>query len=361
MGKSPGGVPASENGGLEVAGVRAAFLREQNDLDTVVFVHGIGGHFRKTWKKFPELLTSDPDLPKLDIFLWGYDSGLFKRGSSGIQTVGDQLISELCVRFQQDNALHLVGHSLGGLVILKGIVSEMLALRAMVPPASSVSFISLFASPVSGSTAAAAMKQTLGPLLRILGLLNPQIREVARGNFVDNLLNDVVDRIYAPQKTDDSRRIIPIRMVMANHDQVVDETDRERAIARFQKRTPLAFDYNHWTIKEPTDHNDRRYKALSVDVQDGLRDRFHRICVDLKRGTQSAKEDAVMELERRYEHVFRRRLEDHGVDIDARPALYRSYLEVIICDCLRCPRPPYYAADRALTHMIELRLLDRER
>ena len=60
---------------------RAAFFGAQDDLDTVVFVHGLGGHFRKTWKMFPELLASDPDLPKLDIFLWGYDSGVLKRES----------------------------------------------------------------------------------------------------------------------------------------------------------------------------------------------------------------------------------------------------------------------------------------
>ena len=357
----PGGGPVGEDGRLDVVDERAAFFGGQNDLDTVVFVHGLGGHFSKTWKMFPELLASDPDLPKLDIFLWGYDSGVLRRGIGGIETVGDQLISELFVRFQRDNALHLVGHSLGGLVILKGIVSEMVAMRALEAPTSSVSFISLFASPVSGSTAAAIMKQTLGWLLRIFGFLNRQIREVARGNFVDNLLTEVVDRIYAPKKTDDSRRVIPIRMVMANRDQVVDETDRERACARFRKRTPLAFDYNHWTIKEPTDHNDRRYKALSDDVQDGLLERFHRICADLKSATQDVKEAAVMEFARRYEHVFRRRLEDHGVDVDSKPDLYRTYLEVIIGDCLRWPRPPYYAADRALTHMIELGLVGRER
>ena len=184
---------------------------------------------------------------------------------------------------------------------------------------------------------------------------------MAPGTFVDKLLTEVIDRIYAPQKTDDSRRVIPIRMVMANRDQVLDETDRERASARFPKKTPLAFDCDHWTIKEPTDHNDRRYKALSDDVQDEIRKRFHRICADLKSATQDVKEAAVMEFARRYEHVFRRRLEDHGVDVDSKPALYRSYLQIIIGDCLRCPRPPHYAADRALTHMIELGLVGRER
>ena len=291
----------------------------------------------------------------------GYDSGVFKLGIAGIETVGGQLISELFVRFQTDNALHLVGHSLGGLVILKGIVSEMIALRAMTPPTSCISFISLFASPVSGSSAAAIIKQTFGQLPGVQRLLNQQLREVARGSDMDNLLTEVINRIYAPEKIDDSRRSIPIRMVMANRDRVVDETDRQRASARFPRTLPLALDYDHSTIIKPTDHNDRRYKALAGDIQDGLRERFHRICVELKSASQDERKAAVIEFARRYEHIFRRRLEDHGVDVNLAAPLYRSYLNVIIDDCRRCPHPPHYAADRALAYMIEQGLMARGR
>lgn len=361
MGESPAGIPASpKNGELLAVDERAAFLGEQKELDAVVFVHGLGGHHVESWKKFPKLLASDPDLPRLDVFLRGYDSGLFRPGIAGIETVGGQFMSEITVRFQRDNALHLVGHSLGGLIILKGIVSEMIAMRALKAPTSNVSFISLFASPVSGSTAAAIMQRMLGGFLSKLGFVNRQIREVARGTYIDDLLTEVVNRVHAPQKTDDSRRVIPIRMVMATRDQIVDETDRRRASARFQTNSPLEFDYDHWTIKEPTDHNDRRYRAQSDDVQDGLRERYHKVCADLKSVTQDVREAAAIEFERRYEHIFRRRLEDHDVDVDSEPALYRSYLMLIVDDCLRCPRPPYYAADRALTHMIELGLVGRE-
>lgn len=52
----------------------AAFFTRQDRVDTVVFVHGLKGHFQQTWDKFPELLVSDPDMPLLDILLWGYDS-----------------------------------------------------------------------------------------------------------------------------------------------------------------------------------------------------------------------------------------------------------------------------------------------
>ena len=357
MRRSSRGVPAGQHGVPEVVGERAAFFGRQADLDTVVFVHGLRGHYRETWKKFPELLASDPDLPRLDIFLWGYDSGLFRRGILGIEDVGGQLISALTVRFQQDNAMHLVGHSLGGLVILKGMVAEMRAKRAQQPPASRVSFISLFAAPVSGSNLAAVLRQALDWLPRILAVLSRQFRDVARGSFVDELLKEAVALMDAPGRTGASRRAVPIRMIMASRDRVVDEKDRKRASARFQTTTPLAFDYDHRTIKEPSDHNDERYRALSQDIQDGLADRFHRICVDLKTGTPPERDAALLEFTRRYEHIFRRRLEDYGVDVDARPDLYRPYLNVIVRDCLESPRPPFYAADRVLMYMIERGLL----
>ena len=330
------------------------FFVPQRDLDTVVFVHGLGGHYRDTWGEFPDLLASDPDLPKLDILLWGYVSGVQNGSAAGIATVGGELISDLSVHVQSDNAIHLVGHSLGGLVILNGFADEMAMGRAQTAPTSNVSFISLFASPVSGSSAAAVIKHTLGKLKGVGSfLVNKQIREVARGTDVDDLLTKVVDRMYAPETEDGSHRAIPIRMVMANRDHVVDVTDRERDRARFTRCTPLAFDYDHWTIKEPKDHNDRRYRALSSDVQAGLSERFHRICTDLLDGMKEVQESAVVEFVRRYEHIFRRRLEEHGVDVDAAPALYRSYLRLIVKDCKRAARPPFYAADRALTFLKE--------
>lgn len=49
--------------------------------DTVVFVHGLIGDIVKTWGRFPELLRTDPDLPKLDVLMCGYQafSGDFTR------------------------------------------------------------------------------------------------------------------------------------------------------------------------------------------------------------------------------------------------------------------------------------------
>ena len=342
----------SQDGKLHKTGERSAFFGRQERLDTVVFVHGLRGHFMKTWGRFPALIASDPDLPKLDIFLWGYRTGMIRPLVGDMETVGGEFMSELKARMEPDNALHLVGHSFGGLVVLKGIVSEMIAMRAQQDPTSSVCFVSLFGTPVSGSTAAAMVRQTVGVLGVVGAIVNKQIRSLARGREVDDLLTAVVDRVYAPVLEDSSRRRIPIRMVMGSRDRAVSETDRVRASARFGRTMPLAFDYGHWNIKEPTDHDDQRYQALSRDIQEGLAHRFHRICAALESDRES-KEGAVIEFQRRYEHILRRRLEDFGVDTVEQDALYKSYLTVIIRDCRRHVRPPYYAADRALTILIE--------
>lgn len=85
-------------------------------IDAVVFVHGIAGHFRDTWGAFPELLHSDPDLPDLDILLWGYRTSYLPQDVHGTGTLARNLVSELRVRLEEaaDAFLVLVAHSMGG-------------------------------------------------------------------------------------------------------------------------------------------------------------------------------------------------------------------------------------------------------
>ena len=344
----------SEDFDFKPVGERATFVGQQKCLDTVVFVHGLGGDCIGTWGNFPQLLASDPDLPRLDIFLWGYASGRFWREDK-IETAGAQLMAELGIQFTRHQSLHLVGHSLGGVVILKGIVSEMIADRANMPPTSDVSFITLYASPVSGSGLASVVKLALGTFLSIV---STHIRQMARGQYMDDLMTQVFHKVYAPDQEGSSRRKIPIRMVMGSKDQIVDATDRQSASARFQRLQPYELPYNHRAIKEPVNHNDSRYRALSNDVQEGLAAaRFNKICADIRGNDQALRVQAVTDFEICYEHIFRRRLEDLGFDTDSKDELYRSYLNVIVDYCLAHSVPPFHAADRALLHLITERKL----
>jgi pimeloyl-ACP methyl ester carboxylesterase len=122
----------------------------QRHLDTVVFVHGILGDHLKTWGKFPELLTADDDLPVLDILVWGYRTGWFRRHHK-LHLEGGHLLSALEGYVGQDNDIVLVGHSMGGLVILKGLIDRMRVLKAaQKPPCHAVHWIILIACPLSG-------------------------------------------------------------------------------------------------------------------------------------------------------------------------------------------------------------------
>lgn len=54
-------------------------IRPPRHIDTIVFVHGIVGHYVNTWGEFPKLLHEDPDLPEVDILLWSYRTGIFAK------------------------------------------------------------------------------------------------------------------------------------------------------------------------------------------------------------------------------------------------------------------------------------------
>ena len=74
---------------------RVYYCGKKGDLDTVVFVHGLGGNHQKTWKKFPALLKSDPDLPNIDVLLWGYKTGAISAFVQGTKTLGRHLVTTL--------------------------------------------------------------------------------------------------------------------------------------------------------------------------------------------------------------------------------------------------------------------------
>lgn len=101
-------------------------------LIELVFVHGLGGGSRKSWSKssseahfWPRSwLPRDPDFHNVRIHSFGYRSAKTEvfRAISGIPDYAQSLLSALrdspTIR-RGDNAIILVGHSMGGLVIKK--------------------------------------------------------------------------------------------------------------------------------------------------------------------------------------------------------------------------------------------------
>ena len=250
------------------------------DFDAVVFVHGILGSHASTWGRFPELLSTDVDLPSLDLLSWGYSSGYVPGSYNDVATEGHALLSDLESHVRDGNDIYLLGHSMGGLVILRGLVDRILDEKGQTPPVSQIRWITLYASPLFGSAVAnvVAFGLLLNKWARLLSKVFPhkQLRDLRRGKFCDDLTRDVVRLVYRPlPQSLLVRRAIPVRACAALHDQLV---ARESAIGVFNDPSPKDIDGTHGTVKLPEHHKDSRYLAFKNDLESGLKDSFARLC-----------------------------------------------------------------------------------
>src|SRR5262249_40879992 len=140
------------------------------------------------------------------ILLFGYKSR-WLWVDPDIGHAGDRLVSELELQLDPNASIFLVGHSMGGLVILSGLVQRLRAGHAKQPPCRNVAHITLFATPVMGSQAATVL-QHLMLLLRLLPktfllrmLESKQMAGMARGTSIDRLLAEVAQRLSHPEIT----------------------------------------------------------------------------------------------------------------------------------------------------------------
>ena len=336
---------------VAMAGERAARVGEWRGVHVVVFVHGLGGDYHETWGEFPELVATDPDLPALDILLWGYRSSFVAPNVQDTETLGRNLVSELRVHLVNGVSACLVAHSMGGLVVLEGLVGEMKRGRAQEHPVNGIDLLSLFAVPTSGSSLADAAVRIVGRLGLPKAVLNKQVRSLT-GEVCDTLLAEVVVRIYDPPGESAEARRIPIRVVVASGDRVVDETDSDMTATPFQNPPALEFDYDHASVKLPSSHHDARYLALAQDLQEVMAQRF----MDMARRFEAEEADGdgvVEEIETRYGELLRRRLVDAGYDPAGQPRIYAGFRAGVIRDCAEYGRPIFEAANRAATILRE--------
>ena len=326
---------------------RAARVGVWRRIDAVVFVHGIAGHFHDTWGAFPELLRSDPDLPDLDILLWGYRTGYLRQDVHGTRTLAHHFISELDLRLDEGAVACIVAHSMGGLIVFRGLVDEMDHGRAQEHPTRSIRFISLFSVPTKGSSAAGVATTAIEWLGLPEGILNEQIRSLG-GEACDSLISSVVGHIHDPPTEGPNARRIPIRMVVASRDSVVDPEDRDMANVPFQDPAPLELDYGHGDVKLPSSHEDVRYLALARDVQVVVAERFVEVCRRCLHGIDEDRRNAEIDLDIRYGRLLRQRFTAAGGRPENERDLYDAYLELVKHDCVSHNRPPFDSANRAV-------------
>jgi pimeloyl-ACP methyl ester carboxylesterase len=332
----------------------------QKHVDTLVFVHGILGHHVKTWGKFPKLLTEDDDLPELDILLWGYRTGYLRRHHE-LHLEGGHLVTTLESLIREDNDIALVGHSMGGLVILKGLIDRMVGKAARKPPCHAVIWVTLFASPLNGVWLAGLARRWLALPLRLLRTLHKHLHALAsgKGEFVDELMSETRRRIYQPTREDEFNRKIPLRIVAATRDRAVDKADRDLALAQYTNPAAHQLDETHRSVKLPRHSGEPRYRVLAVDLQTALRRNFKRLALAAT-DTNSSEDDrrlALLEMTRRYGKIIRRRVRDKVGRLELRQEAETQVLVQLAAYGAVHDLPPYILVDRAI-NAIALRRSD---
>lgn len=158
----------------------------------IVFIHGLGGHPVTTWGRFPDLVREDPAFAKFDVWCYSFTTSLtrwpWSRRNPKIQDLAQALRSQFENRFQGQNEVTLVCHSLGGLIARRYLLDEVKSDRPL-----RVRNLMLYAVPNSGSGLANLGQELtwrhgqLGQLARDAGFLFDLNEEWARLGLSDRV------------------------------------------------------------------------------------------------------------------------------------------------------------------------------
>lgn len=83
----------------------------------IVFVHGLGGTPQETWGSFPQLMMGSSLGQNFDVFCYGYFSNIFLPASPDIDSLVGEFLSFCQSELNQYDALILITHSLGSVVV----------------------------------------------------------------------------------------------------------------------------------------------------------------------------------------------------------------------------------------------------
>jgi len=243
--------------------VEQYYERIERDGNTcaIVFVHGILGHYRETWGDFPHLVTHDTPLNHCDVICWGYPSRLQIPRFPSLPLLGNRMpdLTNVADAFCSDllnpeiggsyKDLLLVGHSMGGLVIMKMVISAL----TMTPENSAVldriRHIMLYATPSDGVQLPAVFK------------VHRQAKSIdCTSEFVNQLRSDWIKRVYATRPDDQrqpGKRYIPITAVVGLEDNAVPRESSMSYINDVQTAQG-----NHTEVCKPSGRDNTSFQIL---------------------------------------------------------------------------------------------------
>lgn len=238
-----------------------------------MLAHGLLGNYRHTWKDFPDLITHDAELNHCDVICWGYPSKLFSscirfygHRAPEIELISDSLIaalnnSEIAGGYSE---LVLVGHSMGGLVILHTILSLIKPINSkdikdtkLTKLADRIRHVVLIATPTKGVKPPNILKHLeflKGPI---------QIKSLFEGSNFITELNKTLDDLLCKQNEsfNYNGREIAFTAVVGDQDNAVTE---ESARANF-KNVEVA-EGNHTEVCKPENTEHNSFQALKKAI-----------------------------------------------------------------------------------------------
>ncbi|WP_080951912.1 esterase/lipase family protein [Aliivibrio fischeri] len=217
-------------------------------MKKVVFVHGLGGDLNKTWGNFPSLIDNDPELECSSV-TFGYECFYwpFVGASASLHNIAEALESEIRLNCDEEDELVLVGHSLGGLVIKKFLLNQIINKNRYNFNIKKVCF---FAVPHEGSG--------LSEIRKLVGWRNQQLKVLAKDSKYIEEFNDVWEALDATSKFE-------FLSVIGSKDSIV-TSNSSKSLFRGCDIITLN-EKGHVNIVKPEDVNDNSFRALKKFIE----------------------------------------------------------------------------------------------
>lgn len=229
----------------------------------VVFVHGLFSS-RRAWVPMAGLMAGDPDLAHVRRCFFEYDSKIIHfrpdRRVPHLNDIADRLGTYLRDEFAPDDRLVLVSHSQGGLVIQRYLARTLA--RGGGAELAPIRRIVMIACPNSGSEFLASLRRLT------MRWRNPQERELRPiQESIIETHRAVARGVVNARQRGPHQWPIPLSTYAGLSDNIVPP-----AVANWTFPLTGVLDGDHFTVIQPPNRDDSRYKALKAEIMAVLED-----------------------------------------------------------------------------------------